>query len=146
VFRLRQTRLPPLARGRSPTLAGGPGVLLVGAGGSLGAVCRYLVGGWATDRLGSAFPYATLLVNASGSFLLGLVLTAVSRRTKPSDGLRLLVAVGFLGAYTTFSTFSVETLSLLQQQAYLTAALNVGGSVALAMLAVACGALVGRWL
>jgi CrcB protein len=87
-----------------------------------------------------------LLVNASGSFLLGLVLTAVSRRTKPPDSLRLLVAVGFLGAYTTFSTFSVETLSLLQQQAYLAAALNVGGSVALALLAVACGALVGRWL
>ena len=89
--------------------------LWVGAGGFLGAVARYAVGGWMTRRLGLAFPYGTFVINVSGCFLLGLLLAVLDARTTLPSSLRLLGPVGFVGAYTTFSTFEYETLRTTQE-------------------------------
>ncbi len=85
--------------------------LLVGAGGFLGAVARFLVGTWIVGRYGAAFPWATFAINVSGSFLLGLLMTLFLARIV-GDPWRLFLAVGFLGAYTTFSTFEYESARL----------------------------------
>lgn len=120
--------------------------LIIGLGGFLGANARYLVGGWAADRFGAAFPYGTMLINVSGSFVIGLFLTAITERFVAPPSLRLFFAIGFLGAYTTFSTFSFESLALIQERSYLAAAANMVGSVALSVLAVTLGVLIGRIL
>ncbi|HEX5414138.1 MAG TPA: fluoride efflux transporter CrcB [Chloroflexota bacterium] len=117
--------------------------LLIGLGAFLGANCRYLVGGWAANLLGAGFPYGTLIINVSGSFVIGLFLALISGRFVTPPGVRLFFAVGFLGAYTTFSTFTYESLTLLQSRAYLAALIDLLGSVILGMLAVALGAFVG---
>lgn len=111
--------------------------LAISLGGMLGANARYLVGGWAARRFGVLFPYGTLLINVSGSFILGAFMAFVLRH--PSfHYTRLFFAVGFLGAYTTFSTFSFETLQLLQQGRILLAFIYVVGSAVLGLL--------GAWL
>lgn len=120
--------------------------LIVGLGAFLGANCRYLVGGWAADRWGVAFPYGTMIINLSGSFVIGLFLTLIGERFVAPPGLRLFFAVGFLGAYTTFSTFTFESLALIQSRSYLLAGSNLIGSVVLGMLAVWAGAIIGRLL
>ena len=87
--------------------------LLVGLGGFLGAIARYALGGWAAEKWGGGFPYRTLLINVSGSFVLGLFLAVTASRLPLDPRWRLFFAVGFLGAYTTFSTFTYETVQLL---------------------------------
>jgi len=120
--------------------------LIIGAGGFLGANCRYLVGGWVADRMGPSLPYGTFLINVSGSFVIGLFLTLIAERfTAPSE-LRLFFAIGFLGAYTTFSTFAFESLALIESRAFLAAGLNMVGSVLVSMIAVTVGVIVGRLL
>lgn len=89
--------------------------LLISIGAALGANARYFIGLWAAHRFGVDFPYGTAIVNITGSLALGFFLTWSSARSGLSPELRLLVAIGFLGAYTTFSSFSVE--SLLQAEA-----------------------------
>lgn len=121
-------------------------LLWVGLGGFLGANTRYWLGEWIQSRTGPAFPWATLAINVSGSFILGLFMAAATRNfsvTAP-PALRLLFAVGFLGAYTTFSTFTFETLALLQTGHPARALWNAGGSLAAGMIAVACGVWLGR--
>ena len=120
--------------------------LLIGLGGFLGANARYLLGGWVADRLGPSFPYGTLVVNATGSFVIGLFLALVTDRFQAPPGLRLFFAIGFLGAYTTFSTFTYESLALFGTRAYAAAAANVVGSVAIGLVAVGLGAALGRAL
>lgn len=120
--------------------------LIIGLGGFLGANCRYLVGGWVAERFGSTFPYGTLLINVSGSFVIGLFLTLITERFIAPPSARLFFVIGFLGAYTTFSTFSFETLALIEARSYLAATVNLVGSVALGMLAVVLGAAIGRLL
>jgi fluoride exporter len=120
--------------------------LIIGIGGFLGAIARYLLAGWAAQRFGSEFPYGTLIINVSGCFVIGLFLTAITGRFAPPPELRLFFAVGFLGAYTTFSTFSFETLALLQSGSYLLAMANLVGSLALGMLAVTAGVFVARFI
>lgn len=117
--------------------------LLIGLGGFLGANARYYVAGWAGRLFGLSFPYGTFLINVSGSFLLGLLMGLLQQR--PLDFLypRLFFAVGFLGAYTTFSTFSYETLRLLQDGHFLFVFLYTLGSVLLGFLAVFLGFLLG---
>ncbi len=119
-------------------------LLIVGLGGFLGANARYLIGGWAAERFGVAFPYGTFLINLSGSFFIGLFLTLVTERFVVHPSARLFFAIGFLGAYTTFSTFTFETLALLQSRAYLFAAANLLGSMLLGLVAVTLGVVVGR--
>ncbi len=90
--------------------------LWVGLGGFLGANCRYLMGVWADNRwAGSGVPAGTLLVNVAGSFLLGLVATLLIERLLGNPAWRFFLAIGFLGSYTTFSTFSFETFKLLEE-------------------------------
>jgi CrcB protein len=106
----------------------------IGAGGLLGANARYFMGVWAAERWGTAFPWGTFLINVVGSFLLGFYLTLVTERFTGRAVTRLFVATGFLGAFTTFSTFGYETAMLLrdgspaQALAYVAASLVVGVS------------------
>jgi CrcB protein len=96
--------------------------LLISIGAILGANARYLVGLWAAQRFGIDFPYGTAIVNITGSLVLGFLVAWSSARSGLSPELRLLVAVGFLGAYTTFSSFAVESL-LQAESAHLTSAM-----------------------
>ena len=89
--------------------------LLISLGAVLGANARYLVGLWAAQRLGADFPYGTLLVNVSGSFVLGFLIAALEGRLPIPSDLRFFLGVGFLGAFTTFSSFTVETLLLTRE-------------------------------
>ena len=116
----------------------------ISVGAVLGANARYLVGGWLSDRFGTGFPVGTLFINVSGSFVIGLFLTLIGDRLVVADWWRPLVAIGFLGSYTTFSTFSFETLALAQSGAWGLAALNVAGSVAGSLVGVYLGAVLAR--
>ncbi len=120
--------------------------LLIGLGGFLGANARYLVGGWVAERYGTSFPYGTLVINASGSFVLGFFLVLVSERVLAHPNWRLFLAIGFLGAYTTFSTFSFESLALIQERSYFLALANMVGSVVLGLIAALVGMVVARLL
>jgi CrcB protein len=117
--------------------------LAISLGAVLGANARFLVGGWVADRFGSSFPFGTFVINVTGSLLIGIVLTLSTERLVP-DWFRPLLAIGFLGSYTTFSTFSYETLSLVQSGAWAAAALNVGASVAAAFAGVYAGTVLAR--
>ena len=101
--------------------------LLIGIGGFLGANARYLIGGWIAERYGTSFPYGTLVINVSGSFLIGFFLALTTERILAHPNWRLSLAIGFPGAYTTFSTFSFETFALVQERAYLLALANIEG-------------------
>ncbi|MFP5503605.1 MAG: fluoride efflux transporter CrcB [Candidatus Sericytochromatia bacterium] len=117
----------------------------VGLGGAAGAIARYYVTLALAARLGAGFPYGTLLVNVTGCFLLGLVGAAVADRAAfLSPEARLLVGVGFCGAYTTFSAFGLETVALLKAGQYTAAAIYVALSNVLGLLAVAGGVYLGR--
>ena len=99
--------------------------LAVGVGGAFGAMTRYhLTGSW-LSRVAAPFPTATFVINVSGSFVVGFLLTLITDRITASPHLRLAIATGFVGAYTTFSTFEYETAKLVEQQKYLIAGLNV---------------------
>ena len=118
--------------------------LLIGLGGFLGANARFLVSSWAARLLGTNFPYGTLIANISGSFLLGIAIAILHDRALLESPQRYFLLAGFLGAYTTFSTFTYESMQLFQQGAVLFGLLNVLGSVAIGLLAVFCGVLLGR--
>jgi CrcB protein len=113
----------------------------VALGSAIGGVARYLVGGWVQQRSGTTFPVQTLLINVSGSFLLGLVQRYALETTALSPEVRTMLTIGVLGGYTTFSTFSYETLRLVEDgdwrwaSAYIL--LSVVLSVAAALLGVA---------
>lgn len=111
-------------------------------GGGLGAVSRFLAGSWVNRLLGPDFPWGTMAVNVVGSFIIGFFLTWIEYRLPAFPHWRALIAIGFLGGFTTFSSFSWETLSLLRNGEYLLAALNTGGSVLLCL----AGVILGFWL
>ena len=121
--------------------------MLIGAGALLGANARYWLTNYFVQRFGAAFPYGTLFINMSGSFLLGFIITLVANRFVVDPGYRLFLGVGFMGAYTTFSTFSYDTIALLERGDLLPALLNVGfsvlGSLVAAYLGIALARLVG---
>lgn len=119
-------------------------VLVVGAGGFLGATARYGVGLLVMRHWTRDFPLATLLINVSGSFLLGLFSTWATERAALDPALRLLVATGFVGAFTTFSTFEYETQRLAGSGAHALALANVVLSVAAGYLAVHAGVSLAR--
>lgn len=118
--------------------------LLIGIGGFLGANARYLVAGWIAERYGASFPYGTLVINVSGSFVLGLFIVLVTDRFMIHPYWRLFFAIGFLGGYTTFSTFSFESFELLLKGSFLPAAANMAGSVLLGQMAVLVGMMLAR--
>jgi len=112
--------------------------LLIGLSAFVGADLRYLIQTWAAERWGASFPYGTLLINVTGSFLLGFFITLITERVVASPNWRYVIAVGLLGGYTTFSSFTVETLALAQAGRWLPASLyllgNVGGGLICAFL------------
>ena len=120
--------------------------LWIGIGGFFGAMARYGVNTWLTTRWGTAFPYGTLFVNVSGSFVLCLIVAMLSRGFDVAPALRLALTVGFLGSYTTFSTFSADTLLLLENGDTLRGLAYVAASVVGGGLMGAAGLLLGRSL
>ena len=121
-------------------------VLLVGAGGFFGAIARYALDGWVSRLTGGGFPWGTLVVNVSGSFLLGLLFAlTVERGILPAE-VRAPLMIGFIGAYTTFSTLMLETWRLGETGDLGPALANVGVSVVLGLAAVAAGLGVGRFV
>ena len=120
--------------------------LWIGIGGFVGAVVRYGINSWLTTRWGAAFPYGTLFVNLSGSFVLCLVIAMLGRGFDMAPALRLALTVGFLGSYTTFSTFSADALLLLENGHTVRGLSYVVGSVVGGGLMGAAGLLLGRSL
>lgn len=120
-------------------------VLWVGLGGFVGANARYLLGGWIAARFGAAFPYGTFLINSTGSFILGLIMGTLEGHVL-SPAVRLALAIGFVGAYTTFSTWTYETIRLIENGSLLPATLNVVGSLLIGLLAAVGGLATGRVL
>jgi CrcB protein len=118
--------------------------LAISIGAVLGANARYLVGGWVADRLGSAFPYGTLVINVSGSFLLGLTLAVFAEHDLGPVWLRTGLAVGLIGTYTTFSTFGSETMALITGGDLAAATLNIAASLAGSLVGVYLGILAAR--
>jgi fluoride exporter len=118
---------------------------LLALGGAAGAVARYVVAGWVYQRTGAGFPWGTLAVNLIGSFLLGAVLTGLTTSGWQVQ-LGALLAVGFLGDFTTFSTFSYETVMLARDRQWTRALSYVLASTALAVLAVVAGMVCGAVL
>ena len=110
----------------------------VALGGALGALARYGISGWVYDRMGESFPWGTLVVNLVGCLVLGVAIRWL-QVTAVAPGVRPFLTIGLLGAFTTFSTFSYETVALLQEGQWLRAGLYVGGSVALGLIAMMAG-------
>jgi CrcB protein len=120
--------------------------LAVAAGGAAGAMLRYFLGGTLLSRTAAPFPTATFIINITGSFILGFFLTIVTERINVSPHLRLAVAVGFVGAYTTFSTFEYETARLIEEKFLLQAFLYVVLSFTVGFAAVWGGIFAARKL
>ena len=121
------------------------GLILVGIGGGAGAISRYLLSGWINTVAGPG-PFAIFVINVTGAFLLGFFMTLTQDRFIVSPDTRRLVATGYLGGYTTFSTWSWETMQLIQTGEYARAFLNGAGSLVAGLVAVYLGIIVGRVL
>jgi CrcB protein len=118
--------------------------LIIGIGGFIGSIARFWLGTYMGDRMGTRFPYGTFIINLTGSFLVGFVITVLTERTHWSPNWRYLVPIGFIGAYTTFSTFEYETFRSVQDGELLMAGLNVILSVVIGFIAVWLGVITGR--
>jgi fluoride exporter len=118
--------------------------VMVGLGGGLGSILRFWVGSYVSGRMGTRFPYGTLLINCTASFLIGLIITLLAEKAHWSPNLRYLIPIGFIGGYSTFSTFEYETFRLLQDGEILSVVLNVALSVVVGFVAVWLGVIVGR--
>ena len=119
-------------------------VLVIGIGGFVGAVARYGIAVWIGQRWGRSFPLGTFVINVSGSFLIGLLMTLMAERFTENPQWRLLLVVGFLGAYTTFSTFEYETGALLKDGEWLFAGLNMVLSVIVGFAALKLGEVMAK--
>jgi CrcB protein len=117
---------------------------MVGLGGFLGSLARFWLGGYISERMGTRFPYGTFVINISGSFVIGFIMTILTENAHWSPNWRYLVPVGFIGAYTTFSTFEYETLRSVQEGQWIMAMLNVVLSVILGFAGVWLGVATGR--
>jgi len=121
-------------------------IVVIMFGGAFGAAARFMLSTKITEKYGSTFPYGTLSVNVIGSFLMGLLAMILVERLALDPLLRLGIFVGFLGAFTTFSTFSMDTLSLFEQGHHLRAITNMFVSVLFSVLAVWLGVFIGKAL
>ena len=115
--------------------------LVVLAGAGIGGLARYVAGSWIMLKYGGRFPLGTLIINVSGSFLIGVLMTLLTERLNPHPNWRLFLVVGFLGGYTTFSSFEYEIFQSVRDGARWMAMLYLTGSVALGYLGVWMGAL-----
>jgi CrcB protein len=121
-------------------------LLLIGIGGFAGAITRYVVDGAVAERTAGAFPWGTFVVNLSGSFVLGLLFVITAERAILPAEVRGPVLIGFIGAYTTFSTFMLETWRLMEDGAIALALVNLVGSTVIGLVAVIAGLTIGRLL
>lgn len=119
-------------------------ILFIGAGGALGAIARYLINISPLAGLFEKFPFPTFFINVSGSFLIGLFLILLTDKWEVSDHLRMAVIVGFLGAFTTFSTFEMEIYGLIKERQLITAFLYLFLSVAIGFIGLVGGIFLGR--
>lgn len=121
-------------------------ILFIAIGGAAGAVARFWVANTFDSLHGSGFPVATLAVNAIGSFFIGVLYVLITERMHLHADLRYVLMVGFLGAFTTFSTFSIESVVLLEQGYFTQAVAYMLGSVLICVLACWCAVLLTRLL
>jgi fluoride exporter len=119
-------------------------IIIIGIGGFIGAVARYEIAIWIGQRWGRSFPLGTFIINVTGSFLIGLLMTVMAERFTENPQWRLFLVVGFLGAYTTFSTFEYETGALLKDSEWLYAGLNVVLSVVVGFIALKLGEVIAK--
>jgi CrcB protein len=132
-FRIHRSEMRPFAQ-----------IAAVACGGAFGAAARYALGGWIAARAGAGFPWGTLIINASGSFLLCFIATLAVERFAIPPLWYLALGAGFCGGYTTFSTFSYETLRLAAEGSWARAAANVAASVVAGLAFGALGIIAGR--
>ena len=109
--------------------------LLIALGGALGSMARYWVGSAISGRMGAKFPYGTFIINVTACLIIGFTLTLLGKRVELSPAWRYLIPVGFIGAYSTFSTYEWETLATLRSGAVALAALYAGGSLVAGLVA-----------
>jgi CrcB protein len=120
--------------------------LLISFGAIIGANCRYWLSGLVADRFGVYFPYGNLVINLTGSFLLGLFMALITDRFLIDPRWRIFISIGFLGSFTTFSSYTYESISLIQGGQKMLGLINLFGSSLLGGIAVTLGLFVGRWI
>jgi fluoride exporter len=118
----------------------------VAVGGAIGSVARLLIGAAVQQRVGTSFPVGTLLINVTGSLLLGLLVRVALETPAVTPTLRAFLTTGLCGGYTTFSTFSYDAAVLIDERSYARAALYIVASVALALMGMVAGFAAARWL
>lgn len=118
----------------------------ISLGAIVGASARYVVSGFFARHLSTIFPYGTLIINITGSLILGFFLVYSSERALLDPRWRLLVAIGFCGSYTTFSSYAFESFALMEQSQWLMLSLNMVGSNVLCLAAVLAGAVLAKGL
>lgn len=118
--------------------------MLVFLGGGIGAAARYWLSGLIHERLGSGFPYGTLVVNIVGCFIIGFVMGSMQERFLSHPSLRLFLTIGILGGFTTFSSFSYETIAMLKDGEIAFASLNIFASVLCCISGTWIGLIVGK--
>jgi CrcB protein len=123
-----------------------PKYLFIAFGGALGSIARYWVGSTIASRMGTKFPYGTFVINITACVIIGFSLTFMSRRADLNPAWRFLVPIGFIGAYSTFSTYEWETLSTIRSGAFLMAALYAVSSFVLGLIAVWGGSVIAEIL
>lgn len=121
-------------------------LLLASAGGAIGAGARYAISAWFVANGLTGFPWATLFINVTGSALMGVTIGVLMSRAELPVELRVFLATGILGGYTTFSAFSLEVWQLFERGEAGLAAVYIGGSVVLSIAGLAGGILVARWI
>ena len=118
--------------------------LFIAAGGAAGSILRYWVGSTISGRVGSRFPFGTAVINLTACVVIGFTLTYFGKRADLNPAWRFLIPIGFIGAYSTFSTYEWETLSTLRSGAFFLAALYAFGSLILGLAATWCGAVLAE--
>lgn len=118
--------------------------VLIGLGAILGANARYWIAVWAASRFGTTFPYGTFIANVSGSLMLGFLLAFTTDRIAVSPEMRLLLGVGFLGSYTTFSSYTFESLTLFQAGNFWNGLINIFGNNLIGLLCALLGVYLAR--
>jgi CrcB protein len=118
--------------------------IYIALGGALGSIARYLVGSTIASRLGTKFPYGTFVINITACLIIGFSLTYLNKRVELNPAWRFLVPIGFVGAYSTFSTYEWETLSTIRSGAFLEASLYEFSSLFLGLFAVWAGILIAE--
>lgn len=120
--------------------------LYIAVGGALGSIARYWVGSTVSGRLGTKFPYGTFVINITACVIIGFTITFLSKRAELNAAWRYLIPVGFVGAYSTFSTYEWETFSSLRAGAFLLAGLYAVGSLVAGLVSVWCGSMLAELL